>query len=101
MIEFDLEEFKKKYPHLAEEVLKGRGIKVKFDIFRGYQPDVIDFIRRCDTEEQAIEIVNYLEKRGELSPERAEEIRKKIRREGVRSFGPKKDEGWYLKMAGY
>lgn len=101
MIEFDTEDFKKRYPHLAEEVLKDKGIKVKFDLFRGYQPNVIDFIRRCDTEEEAIEIVDYLERRGELTPEKAEEIRKKIRREGVRSFGPKKEDGYYLKMAGY
>jgi hypothetical protein len=101
MIEFDVEEFKKKYPHLAEEVFGDKGIKVKFDIFRGYRPGVIDFIRRCDTEEEAIEIVNYLERRGELTQDEAEEIRRKIRREGVRSFGPKKDNGWYLKQAGY
>lgn len=101
MIEFDVEEFKRKYPHLAEEVLGRKGIRLKFDIFRGYQPGVIDFIRRCDTEEEAIEIVDYLEKRGELTPDEAEEIRRKIQREGVRSFGPKKEDGYYLKMAGY
>lgn len=101
MTEFDINEFKKKYPHLAEELLKERGIRVKFDIFRGYQPGVVDFIRRCDTEEEAIEIVDYLERRGELSHDEAEEIRRKILEEGVRSFGPKKEDGYYLKVAGY
>jgi hypothetical protein len=60
-------------------------------------PDVIDFIRRCDTEEQAEEIIAYMEKRGEIEKQYAERLRKQLKDKGVRSFGPKKEENYYLK----
>ena len=62
----DKKSFKKMFPHLAEE-LEGGGHKITINAFRsdvevaekasserfeGYNPDVIDFIRRCDREEQ-------------------------------------------------
>ena len=65
-----------------------------------YVPDVIDFIRRCDTEEQAEEIIAYLEKRGEIEKQYAERLRKQLKEKGVRSFGPKKEENYYLKHSG-
>jgi hypothetical protein len=65
--------------------------------FVHYVPDVVDFIRRCDTKEQAEEIVNYLEKRGEISRDYAQKIRKQLCEKGVRSFGSKKEEGYYFK----
>jgi hypothetical protein len=60
-------------------------------------PDVIDFIRRCDTEEQAEEIIAYMEKRGEIEKQYAERLRKQLKDKGVRSFGLKKEENYYLK----
>ncbi|MEM2715000.1 MAG: DUF2095 family protein, partial [Candidatus Bathyarchaeia archaeon] len=69
--------------------------------FDGYNPDVIDFIRRCDTEEQAEEIIAYLEKKGEISQSYASNLRKQLKEKGVRSFGPKKEEAYYLRQAGY
>jgi hypothetical protein len=61
----------------------------------GYDPDVVDFIRRCKTVEQAEEVVDYMESHGEITAERAAEIRKQIVEEGLRSFGPKKEMGFY------
>jgi len=69
--------------------------------FRGYNPDVIDFLRRCDNEKQAYEIIDYLEKRKEISAEYASQLRKQLRERGVRSFGSKKEDGYYLKQAGF
>jgi hypothetical protein len=69
--------------------------------FAGYTPDVIDFLKRCDTEEQAEDIINYLEKRGEISSQYASRLRKQLREKGVRSFGAKKEPDYYLKKAGY
>jgi hypothetical protein len=60
-------------------------------------PDVIDFIRRCDTEEQAEEIIGYMEKRGEIEKQYARKLREQLKDKGVRSFGPKKEEDYYLK----
>ena len=113
-METDKKSFKKMFPNLSEE-LEGGDTKVPIDAvrtdseaaeksmpdkFRNYDPNVVDFIRRCDTEEQAKTIIAYLEKRGEVSKEYAEKLRKQLKREGVRSFGPKKEEGHYFKQVG-
>jgi hypothetical protein len=78
----------------------GEAEKGLSDKFRHYNPTVIDFIRRCDTEEQAEAIIAYLEKRCELTNEYAEKLRAQLKKEGVRSFGPKKEENYYFKQGG-
>jgi len=113
-VETNKKSFKKMFPNLSEE-LEGEDSKVAIDSvrtdsdtaeksvpdkFHNYDPTVIDFIRRCDREEQAKAIIAYLEKRGELSKEYAEELRQQLKKEGVRSFGPKKEEGYYFKQGG-
>ena len=65
--------------------------------FENYVPDAIDFIRRCNTEDEAEEIIIYLEKKGEISKEYATKLTKQLKTEGVRSFGSKKEENYYLK----
>ena len=65
--------------------------------FVHYTPDVIDFIRRCDTEEQAEEIISYMKKRGELEKQYMKKLRKQLEEKGVRSFGTKKEENYYFK----
>ena len=110
-MEFDKETFKRMFPSLAKE-LESDENKIAIDSvrtdaqsgeraaskrFAHYLPDVIDFIRRCDTEEQAEEIIAYMEKRGELEKQYAERLRKQLKNKGVRSFGPKKGENYYFK----
>ncbi len=70
------------------------------DKFRNYNPTVEDFIRRCDTEAQAEEIISYLLSRNEITVEDGEKIREQLKRDGVRSFGPKKEEDYYFKQSG-
>jgi hypothetical protein len=70
------------------------------DKLRHFDPQAVDFIRRCDTEEQAEEIIAYLHKKGEISDEYAAELRCQLKRDGVRSFGPKKEENYYFKEGG-
>jgi len=65
--------------------------------FDHYIPDVIDFIRRCDTDEQAKEIIEYMEKRGEIEIGYALKLKKQLKQKGVRSFGSKKERDYYLK----
>lgn len=65
------------------------------DRFAGYSPDVIDFLRRCTTEEEALEIIDFLEKRGEINAIHANELRNQLRKQGVRSFGTQKAWGFY------
>ena len=64
--------------------------------FAGYDPDIIDFIRRCDTTEQAEEIIAFMEKKGELTKVDAKKIREQLSKEGLRSFGEKKEKGYYF-----
>ncbi|MCS7096522.1 MAG: DUF2095 domain-containing protein [Candidatus Bathyarchaeota archaeon] len=114
-MELDWETFKKMFPNLAREIASGNqklpinSVRTETsagenaasaDMFRHYNPDVIDFIRRCDTNAQAEEIISYMERRGEISKEYAEELRKQLKEKGVRSFGTKKEENYYLKRAG-
>ena len=110
-MKFDEEKFKKTFPNLARELGSSEhrtsinsvrtdtqtGEKAVSKRFVDYMPDVIDFIRRCDTEEQAEGIVVYMEKRGEIEKQYAEKLRKQLREKGVRSFGPRKEENYYVK----
>ena len=70
------------------------------DKLRHFNPQAVDFIRRCDTEAQVEEIITYLEKRGEITHENAAQLRYQLKNEGVRSFGPKKEENHYFKEGG-
>ena len=72
-----------------------QGIKPGAPRFSGYSPDVVDFLRRCSTDDEAMEIIVFLEKRGELNPIHAKELRKQLQSKGVRSFGSKKTWGHY------
>jgi len=50
---------------------------------------------------QAREIIDYLERKGRITPEYAEKLRRQLKEKGLRSFGPKKEPGYYFKEAGY
>jgi len=104
------------FPHLAEEMEAGsnrvgvNSVRSDPEIgeatasnkgFQGYSPDVIDFLRRCDVEGEGLEIINYLEKRCEINAQYAEKLRTQLRKEGIRSFGSKKRDDYYLREAGY
>lgn len=114
-MEIDREQFRKMFPNLAREMEAGEykititsvrldpeeGERAALRMFEGYDPDIIDFLRRCDNEEQAEEIIAYMERRGEISRDYALSLRKQLKEKGVRSFGPKKEEAYYLRQAGY
>lgn len=63
--------------------------------FAGYDPNVIDFIRRCDTDDQAFEIIDFLEKKGDIQSDTADSLRDQLKTKGLRSFGEKKQAGFY------
>ena len=99
--------FKKLFPNLAKELESGES-RVNFENaekenpnnkrkWAGYDPDVLDFIRRCDDVKQADDVIDFLERRGEISPDRASELRKQIQELGLRSFGNKKINDFYHK----
>jgi hypothetical protein len=110
-MEIDTGTFKKMFPHLTEETEAEKskvgvnsttsgplpGEKMNTKRFDNYDPDVIDFICRCDNERQAHEIIDYVEKRCEIDRKYAQKLRTQLRGKGVRSFGPKREEGYYLR----
>ena len=107
--------FRRMFPNLAEELEKGdcgtkinsvrsnptTGEKAVSRKFIDYNPDVIDFLRRCDKPEQAEEIIDYMENKKEISCEYATKLRKQLKKKGVRSFGSKKEDDYYLKQDGF
>ena len=113
-METDKKSFKKMFPNLSKELeLEDSKVAINSvrtdpdaaenamaDKFRHYNPTVVDFIRRCDTETEAEAIIAYLEKRGELTAEYAEALRQQLKKKGVRSFGAKKEENYYFKQGG-
>ena len=103
--------FKRLFPNLADEIDESKSF-IHIDRFRlvddedasnsrkwaGYRPDVVDFIRRCDNEEEAEEIINYMEEKGEITVENADDLRKRLRRDGLRSFGDRKKADFYHRV---
>jgi hypothetical protein len=108
---FDRETVRKMFPNLAKELDcdnnkvainsvrtdSPAGENASSRCFVYCMPDVIDFIRHCDTTEQAEEIIAYLEKRGEIGKQHAAKLRRQLTDEGLRSFGSKKEHDYYLK----
>jgi len=107
----DDDEFRKSFPALSRE-LEGRetqeysidGVRTMSEDQdeqtadgETFLPNAIDYIRRCDTVPQAMEIVDYLFNRGELTTGQARDIKKQLKSEGLRSFGAKKEKDHYLK----
>ena len=97
-------DFKKRYPKLNEEIKSEVGkAELSFRTeprrgskkYRGYNPDMVDFIRRCSTPEEAEEIISYMEGRGEITRDEAEETRQQLETKGLRSFGEKKNPSFY------
>ncbi len=115
-MEINKNRFKKMFPNLAKEIDKDDQ-RVAINSIRSdtktaeqaasaqrnlsnYDPDVIDFLRRCDNVKQAEEIIDYMEKRGEITRIYAQKIRQQLQKKGLRSFGPKKEEGYYFNVSG-
>jgi hypothetical protein len=113
-VKLDKESLNKMFPNLAKELQQNEN-KIQVNSVRtgqkdneehanprsfdSYMPDVIDFIRRCDTEEQAEEIIGYMKKRGEIDEGYAQKLGKQLKEQGIRSFGSKKQEDYYFRHA--
>lgn len=102
------EYFRKRFPHLAEEIEDRTKVlslnSVRTDqkeaeriasSDRAVKPTVIDFVRLCDEAEEAIDIIDFFEKQGKINSEYAEGLRKQLANRGLRSFGSKREPGSY------
>ncbi|MCY0867898.1 MAG: DUF2095 family protein [Desulfurococcus sp.] len=104
---YRIEDFKEKYPNLAREILDGEGegdLKIIFDAsyidpWKGYLPSAIDYIRRCKTVEEALEVLDYLVKHEELSVEEGVRLRRILEEKGLEYFGRRKEDDYYYKEA--
>jgi hypothetical protein len=106
----DDEEFREAFPALSKELEERTTKTYRIDGVRtmseeakptgteraSFEPDVVDYLRRCDTMSQAMEIVEFLLKQSEISPAQAKEIKSQLKAEGLRSFGSKKEKDHYL-----
>jgi hypothetical protein len=110
-------DFEESFPALSREMREGRTKEMMIDqvrqsvgedieggeaeqpepLERTFVPDIVDYIRRCDTVSQALEIVDYMLKRGEISNSEARDIKTRLKGEGLRSFGEKKEKDHYLR----
>ncbi|MEM0003915.1 MAG: DUF2095 family protein [Desulfurococcaceae archaeon] len=102
--EYDVEDFKKKFPRLADEMFSGNPKQLKLrmrniDPWRGYVPTVVDYIRRCKSVEEAFEVIEYLVRRNELSTKEADELKEKLRNGGIEAFGGRKEDDYYYRYA--
>lgn len=108
-MEMDRETFRKLFPNLYRE-MELKKMSISIDAIRldekeaekeasrprgPAMPTPIDYLRRCDTDDEALKVINYLERRGEISPEQAESLRRQVKEHGVRSFGKKREWGYY------
>ena len=102
----DVNEARKKFPNLTKEIDEQK-MRVRIDSIRsdptlrdekslsGYLPDAVDYIRRCETVEEAMQIVDFLENHKQIPFEEAVRLRAQLRAMGVKSFGAKKEPGYY------
>ncbi|RLF13140.1 MAG: DUF2095 domain-containing protein [Thermoprotei archaeon] len=103
MVEMDIETFKKLYPNLAREMeqqlmsVEIRGSRTNDEDYHPKLPDAVDYIRRCKSVNEAEEVIEYLERTKQISKEKACELREQLYSQGLESFGPHKEFGYYMK----
>lgn len=102
------EEIKEHFPSIYREIKENEklleekelrtssGIK-KVRKFSSYTPSILDFICRCKTEEEAIEIIDFSLNKKVITKEYAESLKKRLEEEGLESFGEHRAAGYYEK----
>jgi hypothetical protein len=104
-MEFDKKEFRKKFPNLYKELEEPEeegSSHIDTQDARGHplhelETQVASYIRRAHTVNEALEVISYLRKKGEISEEQSIELKRQIEEKGVRSFGPLRTWGHYEK----
>ncbi|MHA2297555.1 MAG: DUF2095 family protein [Candidatus Hodarchaeales archaeon] len=84
-------------PRISLEELERR--RLDQDPLASYDPDIIDFIRRAKKPEEAVEVIQFLENRGEITSEQAKQYLEQLETRGLDSFGTHKIAGYYYRHA--
>jgi len=71
MLEWNREMFRRMFPNLFHE-LEGSNV-----------PTVLDHLEVCETEEEAVEVINYFERIGEITSEYASFLRSNAKKLGI------------------
>ncbi|MFX1285220.1 MAG: DUF2095 family protein [Promethearchaeota archaeon] len=69
------------------------------DPFSNYEPNIYDFLARARTNEEGKEIIDFLAKQGQISPETAINLTKRLQTLGIRSFGPIRSSDYYYRKS--
>lgn len=107
---FTIEEMEKKFKALTDEIKNGGTTlgqlvthsqdedrpTTKIPYFRGYNPNVTDFLARASTLEECEEIIVYCLSRSEIDKDEAEQLRNRLGKGGPKAFGIRK-VGYYDK----
>jgi hypothetical protein len=119
-INYETSELEKQFPNLISEISnKKKTIKIdsvnlnpeyntedkKLNASEDYQEDLknpgaIDFIRRCSSVTEAIEVLDYLLKRKEINPDEYKMLKNQIRKKNdlkklIEKYGGFKKPGYY------
>ena len=100
MGKYTRKEFKKKFPSLAKEM--GGSGTVKIQSVRsdekeaekttytaqGYEPTAVDYIRRCNSKDEAREIIDFLEAQGTIDAEYAKKLKNQLKKQGLPARKP-------------
>ncbi len=100
-----MDELRKKFPHILKELEEG-GLpitgsrvddiqSVEMSDPHAVEPSIIDFLRRCSDEEEALEIIAFMESQKQIGGDYAKKFRAQLLKRGLRSFGSKKEQGHY------
>ncbi len=106
LVTWDRRDFKKLFPAISKELESSGGSAVEAgeesvdEPLRGFMPGPEDYLSRCKTDEEAMEVINFLHSRGEISGEVFDRLRRQVEERGVRSFGPLREDNYYLKKYG-
>ncbi|MEM2158406.1 MAG: DUF2095 family protein [Sulfolobales archaeon] len=104
MPEFAVDEFRKLFPKLSKEIIdekssSGTISELSKDPLENYTPNVYDFLGRIKNVEEGLKVIDYLEKRGELSKDLADKLRNELITNGVNAFGERREFGYYYRLS--
>ena len=92
---FDINEIKDNYKALADEMMDGGQSATDLVSqqekpirnFRNYNPSILDFLARANTEDECKEIIDYMLSQGEIKEEEANHYMVILEKEGSSAFG--------------
>ncbi|OLS28005.1 MAG: hypothetical protein HeimC2_09080 [Candidatus Heimdallarchaeota archaeon LC_2] len=67
--------------------------------FRNYNPTILDFLARANTDEECKEIITYCLKKGEITQDEANKLQEHLSKDGFSTFGTRSSGHYDSKLA--